>query len=462
MSRWENKYVIGLTGNIAVGKSVVRQMLQHLGAYTIDADGLSHQAMAPGAPAYRPIVETFGRFILDGEGRINRTRLGAIAFSVPEALTALEAIIHPAVRQAVGVLVTRAKQQVVVIEAIKLLEGDLANAVDAIWVVDASPETQLRRLLEKRKMSVEDARKRITTQGAQAEKLKLANVIIMNDGNVEETWRQVQMAWDDVQRAIAPAPAAAPVVKPISSAPSASPASAPANTPTAASAAPASAPAAPPKPSTASPEAPATGQRAAAAPSIRSLPSTGRLNQPGASHPAVDGGVSPAAKAASQVIIRRGMPGNAETIASFITRVSSKPISRMDIMLAFGQKSFLLAYGKNETLIGVVGWQVENLITRVDEFYIAPETPKADVLGELITAVEDASKELQSEVSFIVLPRVLGGEIGRSFIQRGYRPLKLEEIRFPAWREAAQEMLTVPEADVLIKQLRADRVMKPI
>ena len=59
MSRWPNKYVIGLTGNIAVGKSVVRQMLQHLGAYTIDADGLSHQAMQPGAPAYKPVVETF-------------------------------------------------------------------------------------------------------------------------------------------------------------------------------------------------------------------------------------------------------------------------------------------------------------------------------------------------------------------------------------------------------------------
>ncbi len=87
MSRWENKYVIGLTGNIAVGKSVVRQMLQHLGAYTIDADSLSHQVMMPGAPAYQPIIDTFGRFMLDGEGRINRARLGALVFALPEALT---------------------------------------------------------------------------------------------------------------------------------------------------------------------------------------------------------------------------------------------------------------------------------------------------------------------------------------------------------------------------------------
>ena len=80
MSRWPNKFVIGLTGNIAVGKSVVRQMLQHLGAYTIDADSLSHRAMAPGAPAYKPIVETFGQFILDAEKNINRQMLGTIAF----------------------------------------------------------------------------------------------------------------------------------------------------------------------------------------------------------------------------------------------------------------------------------------------------------------------------------------------------------------------------------------------
>jgi dephospho-CoA kinase len=76
VSRWENKYVIGLTGNIAVGKSVVRQMLQHLGAYTIDADGLSHQAMMPGAPAYKPVIDMFGRFLLDEEGRINRSGWG--------------------------------------------------------------------------------------------------------------------------------------------------------------------------------------------------------------------------------------------------------------------------------------------------------------------------------------------------------------------------------------------------
>ena len=178
MSRWPNKYVIGLTGNIAVGKSVVRQMLQHLGAYTIDADGLARQAMSPGAPAYKPVVAKFGQLILNPDKSINRAMLGNIVFSNPAALAQLEAITHPIIQQAVNTLVSRAKQPVVVIEAIKLLEGDLKQAVDAVWVVDARPQTQYTRLISKRKMSEEDAKQRILAQGPQGEKLKAANATV--------------------------------------------------------------------------------------------------------------------------------------------------------------------------------------------------------------------------------------------------------------------------------------------
>lgn len=434
MSRWENKYVIGLTGNIAVGKSYIRQMLQHLGAYPIDADQLTHQATAPGAPAYKPVVELFGRFIVDEDGRINRARLGAIAFSMPEALAALESVIHPAVRQAIGILITRSPHQVVVVEAIKLLEGDLAQAVDAVWVVDAPPDVQLRRLVEKRKLALEDARKRIAAQRPQAEKLEKAHVIIRNDGNVEETWKQVQSAWEDVQRVLAPAPAFPPVKsvsvtsgRPIPTAPVLS-------SPT-----PAPAPVAQPQ----------RQRQPAPAPTIQPI------GQPAPAAPAAE-----VEKMA--VTIKRGMPTNAEAIANFISRVSTRQVSRMDIMIAFGQKSYLLAMGKGDVLAGVVGWQVENLITRVDEFYVAPDMTKTDTLGELVMAVEDASKELQSEVSFVVVPRTISSDLGAALVRRGYKLLKLDEIRFPAWREAAQDLLSVTDADVLIKQLRSDRVMKPI
>src|SRR5260221_5470581 len=123
VGRWANKYVIGLTGNIGMGKSLVRKMLEHLGAYTIDADGLAHQVMAPGAPAYAPAIETFGKWILDAQNRVDRTKLGAVVFSHPEALARLEAMTHPIVRQGIDTLVRRAKHPLRATEALSPLEG---------------------------------------------------------------------------------------------------------------------------------------------------------------------------------------------------------------------------------------------------------------------------------------------------------------------------------------------------
>ncbi|NDJ60498.1 MAG: dephospho-CoA kinase [Chloroflexi bacterium] len=425
MSRWEGKYVIGLTGNIAVGKSVVRRMLQQLGAYTIDADGLSHQAMEPGAPAYKPVVATFGNFILDSENRINRAMLGQIVFSNPTALAKLEAIVHPIVNQVVNVLIKRAKQPVIVIEAIKLLEGNLASAVDTVWVVDATPQTQLRRLVEKRGMSPQDAQQRVAAQNAQSDKVARANYVIKNDGNVEETFRAVQTGWNNVLREIgvqrAPAPERPPTVKPIQPRPPQQ------TTP----------PPAPPQPST----APPTDQQ-----------------------PPVP--VAPPAQTTAEsqdldLDVRRGMPSNAEAIAQFITMVSEKTVERMDIMMAFGEKSYLLAQDKDERMVGLIGWQVENLITRVDEVYLTPDVPQMSLVRTLVEATEDASRDLQSEVSFIFLPKETPQPVIDAFLKAGYDYLKLETIKFPAWREAAHERMS-SELVGLMKQLREDRVMKPI
>lgn len=406
MSAWPNKYVIGLTGNIAVGKSVVRKMLQHLGAYTIDADGLVHQAMSPGAPAYKPIVETFGKLVLDNEGRINRAALGRIVFSNPQALAQLESITHPIVRGAINTLVSRAKQRVIVIEAIKLLEGDLAKAVDVIWVVNAKPETQYRRLIQTRGMSEADAKQRILAQNAQAVKVEKANVVIQNDGDVEDTWKQVQMHWNDIRRLLtgeAPATSAPTTTKP--------------------------------------------AQPAAPAPSAAPAP-------PKAPAPAAD---------ASGLVIKRGMPSNAAAIAEFIKAMSGREVSRMDVMLAFGQKSYLLAENPNGQLVAVMGWTVENLVTRMDEFYTAPNITTDVTVRVVLEAIEEASKELQSEVAFAFLPKdATADAIISAFQTNGYQPITLPEIKIPAWREAVEESTSGQNVHVLWKQLRKDRVLQPI
>ncbi len=195
MGKWAGKYVIGLTGNIGTGKSVVRRMLEHLGAFGIDADALSHRAIAKGAPGYAKIVEVFGRWVLAPDGEVDRAKLGRVVFSDPAALAQLEAIVHPLVRQAVDWMVQRSSKPVVVVEAIKLLESPLREHMDSIWVVASLEETQLSRLMQKRGLPEAEARQRINAQPRQEQKIAAANVVIRNVSTFEDTWKQVAAAW---------------------------------------------------------------------------------------------------------------------------------------------------------------------------------------------------------------------------------------------------------------------------
>lgn len=407
-SRYPNKYVIGLTGNIAVGKSVVRQMLQHLGAYTVDADSMAHQTMSPGAPAYKPVIETFGKMIIGSDGRINRTALGNIVFSNPVALEKLESITHPIIRKAIDTLIKRSKQRVVVIEAIKLLEGDLKDACDTVWVVNSTPQTQYRRLLSKRKMSEADAKKRILSQNKQADKVKQANVVIQNNGNIEDTWKQVQYQWAEIRKALT-----------VSAAPPASP-------PT----------------KTAKPASPKVA--------------------PAKAQPAPIDTPAPKVVSADGIEVKRGMPNNAQLIADFITKSSDKEVSRMDVMMSFGQKSYLLAQKSEADIAGLMGWTVENLVTRMDEFYLDASAPVTQTIQMVIQAIEDASKELQSEVAFVFLADNTPADQVKAFHSGGYESTVLREIKVPAWREAVEETVAGRNMVVLMKQLRKDRVLQPI
>lgn len=209
MSSWPGKYVIGLTGNIGTGKSVVRKMLEHLGAYGIDADGLSHRAIAKGAPGFQPVVDTFGRWLVGPQGQIDRAKLGRLVFNDSEALKGLEAIVHPLVRQAVEVMATRASQRVIVVEAIKLLEGSLRASCDTVWVTTAPEELQVERLMAKRGMGRDEALTRIHAQPPQEEKIRVASVVIDNSGSFEGTWQQVLTAW----KQLAPQPDTPPTAQ---------------------------------------------------------------------------------------------------------------------------------------------------------------------------------------------------------------------------------------------------------
>jgi dephospho-CoA kinase len=374
----QGTFIIGLTGNIATGKTVVRHMLEHLGAYTIDADTLSHRAIAKGAPGHQPTVEAFGNWILDAHGEIDRTKLGGLAFRDPGALARLEAIVHPLVSGAVDILVRRAKQPVIVLEAIKLLEGELKERCDSIWVTYAPPPVQVERLMQQRSMSRDEAQQRVSAQGPQTDKIAAANVVIRNTGSYDDLWRQVEEAW--------------------------------------------------------------------------------RRNVPAGAPP----DVSPTTQTRGGSLgIKRGRPQDAAAIAAFLNRLSGNglQLTADDVMAQFGEKAYMLLQ-LNRELVGIAGWQVENLVVRTTDLYVEPGVDINTALSILIHEIEAVSADLQCEAS-LVFPRtaVLAG--AAVWEKLGYQSRAPEDLAVEAWTDAAKE--SMPSDTVLLfKQIRQDRILRPI
>lgn len=377
MSIWPGKYIIGLTGNIATGKSVVRKMLEHLGAYGIDADAVSHRAIAKGAPGYQKVIDTFGSWILDANGDIDRARLGRLVFNDPEALRRLEKIVHPLVEQALDIMIRRARQRIVVIEAIKLLEGNLADSCDSIWTTYAPESLQKARLMRKRNMTETDALQRIHSQPSQELKKAASQVVIENTGTFDDTWKQVVSAWKKISHISD--------TKPV----------------------------------------------------VLRTAATGEWS------------------------VHRGRPRDSASIAALITRISrnSNPLTQDDIMAAFGEKAFLLLKA-GKRLVGLVGWQVENLVARTTDLYIEPSLPREKAVKVLIDEVERASADLQCEASLFFLPSQMAGQEA-VWQTIGYSRKTPQSLSVQAWREAAQESQP-PNTIMFFKQLREDRVLRPI
>jgi len=196
MSKWNNKYIIGLTGNIGTGKSEVRKILQCLGALGIDADLISRQIMEPNGSAYTQVLQHFGEEFITPDQRLDRAALAKLVFNQPDKLAELEGIIHPMVKVEVERILQETTTSVVVIEAIKLIESSLLSQCDVLWVTDAPLDTRLARLILFREMNEEDARARIQAQPSQGEKIRQANVVINNDGTLEDLLLQVKHAWE--------------------------------------------------------------------------------------------------------------------------------------------------------------------------------------------------------------------------------------------------------------------------
>ena len=189
------RYVIGLTGNIGSGKSVVGSMLADLGADVIDADQVARDVLAAGSPEVGAVVGRFGPRVLRSDGTVDRPALGRVVFDDPDALADLEAIVHPATRKRILEQIARTTADVAVIEAIKLLEGPLVDHVNAVWVVTAPPAVRTDRLVAQRGLSPTDAKQRVAVQNPEEEKVRRADVVLQNDGSLDELRDHVLRAW---------------------------------------------------------------------------------------------------------------------------------------------------------------------------------------------------------------------------------------------------------------------------
>jgi dephospho-CoA kinase len=170
-------------------------MLAGLGAHVIDADQIAHEVMQPDGPAYNAVVQAFGREVLGAGGTIDRGKLGGIVFRDPAALRRLEAVVHPATIAEVGRRITQAREPVVVIEAIKLIEAGMHRGYDALWVVTAPRPLQIARLMAARGLTEEAAILRIDAQPPQEQKVALADLVIVNDSDLSALRQQVEKAW---------------------------------------------------------------------------------------------------------------------------------------------------------------------------------------------------------------------------------------------------------------------------
>lgn len=192
--------IIGLTGNIATGKSAVTRLAAGRGALVIDADRVVHELLDGDQAIQEAVTAAFGAGVRLADGRIDRAALGRIVFGDPEMLRRLEGITHPAVRAEIARRVAATAASTIVIEAIKLLEGPLAAACDQVWVTACPRETQLERLRVCRGLDEATAVARVDAQAPQAEKIARADVVIDTSGLMTATQAQFEAAWAGLAR----------------------------------------------------------------------------------------------------------------------------------------------------------------------------------------------------------------------------------------------------------------------
>jgi dephospho-CoA kinase len=192
---------VGLTGGVASGKSTVSAMLRDLGAVVVDADALAREVVEPGTPGLDAVVDEFGSDVLTDDGRLDRSKVGALVFADPSRRAALEAIVHPLVRARATEIEEAAPAGVLVVHDIPLLvETGQAAGFDAVVVVDVPEEVQVERAVRERGWTEAEARARVEAQASRADRLAAATHVVENSGDVEDLRQRVTEVFEQLVR----------------------------------------------------------------------------------------------------------------------------------------------------------------------------------------------------------------------------------------------------------------------
>lgn len=410
---YAGKVIVGLTGNIATGKSAIMRLAKEHDALTIDADKLVHELMDSDATMQAAIAVAFGPEVRQEDGRINRAKLGEIAFADPTAMQDLEAMVHPAVGKVVDTRILASEKSIIFIEAIKLLEGNLRDICHQIWVTRCSPQRQMERLRVCRGMETEIAAVRIKSQPPQEEKVAQSDVLIDTNGLMKDTDAQFNIAW-----ARLPDPAKAP-----------------------------------PQTRLPLPDESAQGHP---------KPLTGRLKSPkGVTSKKAATELRPPRLEPSErpddLQVRRARPSDIPSILLLIQKATAGQVKmkRTELLMALSERGYFIGQVGSE-ISTVIGFNIDSQVARVDEIYIHPIEMATQTGKAVLEDIEISAATHMGQIIVVFLPADVPASIRQLFEAEGFLPMPFEEMA-RGWQLAIEE--SQPEdSEYLVRLLRDTRV----
>ncbi len=410
MSEQVSKLIIGLTGNIATGKSAVMRLVNDFGADVIDADAIVHELLNNNTDLQQAIENAFGADVRREDGRIDRAALGGIVFGKEGAMNQLERLIHPSVRANVHAKIKKSKRDIIFIEAIKLLEGPLADICQQIWVTRCSKQKQLERLRVCRGMSTPDAAVRIKAQSSQADKVAMADVVIDTNSFFDNTLSQVELAWDRLP--------SVDTLDPVTL----------------------------PDPSEIAPIKPKMVTKAASSAPIGSVKVELKRPDP-----------IPPMERPEGMEVRRARPADIPSVLLLIQKATDGKLkmTRTDLLMALSERSYFIGRIGTEVTT-VIGWSVDMQVGLIDEIFVYPPEAVHSTMTAVIEDIEKSADAHICETLNVFLTEDTPDDIRDLFIERGYLDVPMEQLPH-AWQIALTE--SQPEdTEFLLKVLREDRL----